>query len=155
MVPGSQNRKKIHYEQNNDVDSKLSADASPSSSACPKKNWIYNGFPLELTSVSLMNWRFFPQLIYCGLLSHSFPRLQLADWIIWLSTSCIKIMNNYSSSPNGLWVNSPWGRSLSKDDWNRSCKRSQIYGNNCQQFKFTLGIPTIKYRHSIITWILC
>ena len=25
---------------------------------------------------------------------------------------CKRIINNYSSSPNGLWVNSPWGRGL-------------------------------------------
>ena len=49
----------------------------------------------------------------------------------------LKIFNNYSSSPNGLWVNSPWGRSFSK---------SQLVGQKYRD-KTTLASKTWFSRH--------
>ena len=63
-------------------------------------------------------------------------------WKPWLNPSVTRIFNNYSSSPNGLWVNSPWGRRPRY--WLRAHEGEK---NNCFSKIQLVGQTNIETKH--------
>ena len=52
---------------------------------------------------------------------------------LYLATSCAQLFNNYSSRPNKLWVNSPWGLRGHEGERNNCFSKIQLVGQKYRE----------------------